>query len=241
LPSSAWNQYVSYISGGLLYGKEVQRPADFVAVRRNRRTRQLNRSAPMRRKVLARLSNGWSAQQIALHLGISLLAVKIHTRLLCREENVPDVYALAKKLNFAKPPPRPEQLQRVERAKARRPMVQQMLLASYGYQEIAHKLGVSLPTIRCDVVSIYRAHGIKGRGPVADKRALARKLGLPYASKADQLRIRAIELREKGLLWKEVARELGIAEWMARYYGRKVKTQPAEEMRQGETVAKASL
>src|SRR5688572_16673827 len=67
---NSWIQVIGYLTAGLLYGCEVERPARFVGERRRTRVRQLNREAPMRRKVLARLRNGWSNSQIARDLGM---------------------------------------------------------------------------------------------------------------------------------------------------------------------------
>src|SRR6185436_3321976 len=115
-PARAWNQYISHISAGLLYGHEVKTPADLVARRHHTKVRQLNRHAPLRRKVLTRLANGWSPKQIAENLSLTPKKVRAHIHLLCRDENVPNVAALAKKLNFAKlPPPNVFQLARARR------------------------------------------------------------------------------------------------------------------------------
>jgi biotin operon repressor len=180
----------------------------------------------VRRQVLARLSNGWSRQQIALHLGISLKAVKHQIYKLCHEERVPNEQALGQKLNFAKlPPPRRSQL-----CEARRPLVQQMLLANCGYKEMAQKLGVTRNNIMGDVNAINRAHGIKAKGIGAARRALAEKLGVSYISRADELGAKAAALREKGLTWEEVGRELKISEALARYHVRKLASQKEQQV-----------
>jgi transcriptional regulator with XRE-family HTH domain len=221
-PATGWNQVVSHITAGLLYGHEVPRPPDFIPQRCKTRVRQLNRAAPIRRKVLSRLSNGWSAEQIALHLGISLPCARSHIYKLCREERVPNVQALAQKLNFAKPPVLCERAQRAERAQARRPLVQQMLLANCTYPEMAQKFGVSKIIIRTDVIAIYRAHGIQAKGSIARKRALAEKLGINYVSNAERIGSRVSELREQGLTWKQIGQQMGMHETTAGRYAQKL-------------------
>jgi hypothetical protein len=110
-----------------------------------------------------------------------------------------------------------------------------MLLASCGYLEIARKLGVHRNLIVGDVHAIFRAHGIKAKGFGAARRALAEQLGLKYLSRADQLRIRVAELREKGLTWKEIVREMGASERTARRYGEKKANEMGPELRAGTT------
>src|SRR5688572_15321670 len=79
----SWNMLISYLTGGMLYGCEVEKPASYVPERKRTRTRQLNREAPVRRKVLTRLRNGWSNFQIARDLGISMGSVRGHVARIC--------------------------------------------------------------------------------------------------------------------------------------------------------------
>jgi biotin operon repressor len=204
---AAWNQVITYVTGGLLYGQEVARPAGFVPERRKTLTRQLNRAAPVRRKVLARLRNGWSNAQIARELGKSVATVYQHVYAICREEEVADRHALAEKLRFAVSPP-PNQW---ERAAARRFLVREMLMRDCSYREMCQKLGVGRPVVHDDVKQTYRLYGVTGKGR-AMRRALAEKLGVVFVSKADEIRRRVGELREMGLSGKEVAREMGMSE-----------------------------
>ena len=201
----AWNAVVSYLTAGLLYGCEVQKPADFVPQRRRTRIRQLHREAPLRRKVLARLSNGWSNCQIARDLAISLNAVGKHVRFICDEEDVLDRHALAQKLNFAvSPPPN-----KPERAMTRRFAVRQMLLENCSLREMCSKLSASRPVIVADISKIYNLYGIKGR--LDGRRALARKLGVPFMTRWDQLREKIAQLRDSGMLHSQIAKELRIS------------------------------
>jgi DNA-binding CsgD family transcriptional regulator len=144
-----WNQIITYLSAGLLYGQEVPIPASFTPERKRTRIRQLHRQAPMRRKVLTRLANGWSNFQIAKDLQISRKAVNQHIYIICKEEDVPDRHALADKLNFAVSPP----LNYIERALARRFQVREMLLQNCTYQEMCKELSASFSVISADVKS----------------------------------------------------------------------------------------
>jgi hypothetical protein len=112
-----------------------------------------------------------------------------------------------------------------------------MLLANFTYPQIAQQLGLTKIIIRTDVIAIYRAHRIQVRGSLARKRALAHKLGLNYTTKSDHLAAHAAALREQGLTWKEVARELGIPVGTAYNFGRKSKNQTAPQMTEAGIVA----
>ncbi|HEV8604522.1 MAG TPA: hypothetical protein VGQ99_04105 [Tepidisphaeraceae bacterium] len=215
---AAWNELIGYLTAGLLYGQEVARPGGFVPERRKTLTRQLNRAAPVRRKVLARLSNGWSNAQIARDLEISIYSVYQHVYQICREEEVADRHALAEKLRFAVSPP----LNQWERAAARRFLVREMLMRDCSYQEMCEKLGVGRPVVHDDVKATYRLYGVKGKGR-AMRRALAEKLGMVFVSKAEEIRRKVAELREMGLSGKEVAREMGMSEVAVAAHGQKLK------------------
>src|SRR5258705_10724599 len=76
-----------------------------------------------------------------------------------------------------------------------------------------------------DVNAINRTHGIKTKGIGAGRRALAEKLGVNYVSRSDELGTKAAALREKGLTWEEVGRELEISESLARYHVRRLASQ----------------
>ncbi|HEV8377641.1 MAG TPA: hypothetical protein VGP99_02240, partial [Tepidisphaeraceae bacterium] len=117
----------------------------------------------------------------------------------------------AKKLNFAVSPP-PNQ---VERALTRRFAVREMLVKNCTHGEMCRKLGASLTVITADICKIYKLYGIKCRKGMSleGRRALARKLGVPFMSKGDQLRHKIAELCEMGLTYKQVAKVVGISEW----------------------------
>jgi DNA-binding NarL/FixJ family response regulator len=204
-----WNQIITYLSAGLLYGCEVPKPASFTPERKRTRIRQLHRQAPMRRKVLTRLANGWSNFQIAKDLQISRKAVNQHIYIICKEEDVPDRHALADKLNFAVSPP----LNYIERALARRFQVREMLLQNCTYQEMCKELSASFSVISADVVKIFRQYGVKGHGFKA-RRALAKLLNVPFQTAGDHTRQKIAALRETGLSCKQVAKAVGLSKWM---------------------------
>jgi DNA-binding CsgD family transcriptional regulator len=221
---STWNQVIGYLTAGMLYGCEVERPAGFVGERRRTRVRQLHREAPMRRKVLSRLSNGWSNMRIARDLGISQNAVNLQVGAICREEEVADRHALAKKLNFAVSPP-PNQ---IERAMTRRFAVREMLVKNCSLAEMCGKLSASLSVITADIWKIYKLYGIKGRG-LEQRRALAAKLGVSFMSKGDQMRERIAELCARGMTYKQVGEVVGISVWSIWSHMAKVKKRKVAE------------
>jgi DNA-binding CsgD family transcriptional regulator len=85
-----WNVFVSYLSGGMLYGSEVNRPAWWSPrPRRNVARREADPRAARRRELLAQwLMQGWSNQRIAEELGISAGAAAQHIVRLYRHHGV---------------------------------------------------------------------------------------------------------------------------------------------------------
>jgi len=201
-----WNQLIACLTAGLLFGREVPKPPSFQPQRKNTRTRRLGYSAPIRRKVLTRLRLGLSPFKIAQDLRTTIGAVRRHIYLICREENVPNVHALAKKLNFPVSPP----LNQIERAAARRAQVQQMLLQNCTQEQICQKLNIDRGVLCSDTKKIYRAHGIKAFGYRA-RRALAAKLGLPFLTEWDDLREKVATLRAQKQTCAQIAAELNVS------------------------------
>jgi len=72
-----WNEVVSYLSWGLLYGSEVQRPPSWTqSPKRSRPKLGLQPATRKRHEALAkRLMEGWTNGQIAAELGISYCTV----------------------------------------------------------------------------------------------------------------------------------------------------------------------
>jgi len=203
----SWNRVIAYLTGCMLYGSEVAKPASFVPQRKRTRIRQLNREAPVRRKVLTRLTNGWSDFQIARDLGLTAANVWHHVWRICREERVADRHALAKKLNFRTPP----RLNQREKAKMRRSEVAQMILRDCTRKEMIEKLGVDQPVLAQDIKAIYKAHGIVGKKH-SNRRQLAQKLGTPFISRMEDIWKRVKELRESGMTWPRIAQDMQVSE-----------------------------
>ena len=82
----SWNTVVSYLSGGLLYGSEVERPAWFTRDRRRAYAPKPGR-APSRRceQVLPRVLEGWTYARIGKELGIAEGTVETYVRKICRQ------------------------------------------------------------------------------------------------------------------------------------------------------------
>jgi DNA-binding CsgD family transcriptional regulator len=156
----------------MLYGSEVERPAGFEQERVVMRVRRMGYEAPMRRKVLSRLRNGWSDFQIARELGVSINAVRCQVRLICREEGVGDRQELAAKLKFAVSPP----LNQEERAGARRFLVKEMMMGGATYGEMMEKLSVSRDVLKYDIRMIRRMYGVKKLGKEG-RREMGEKIG----------------------------------------------------------------
>jgi len=189
ISKNAWNQVVSYLTAGMLYGSEVERPESFVGQRKRTRIRVLNREAPLRRKVLTRLRNGWSDFQIARDLQLTRNAVGLHVMVICREEGVVGRRALARKLGFAEPP-----LSVKERAKARRELVVEMLMRDCGREEMREALGVDLAVLADDIGAIYKMHGLVGRKH-GGRRALAEKMGKEFVGSREKQSESGAEIR----------------------------------------------
>ncbi len=89
LGPNAWNEMIHHVSGGLLYGYEVPRPA-WVTHDRKRPYRPHNRKPPSRRReqVRERLLRGWAYAKIAHDLGIGLATVRSHVEVIYKQHHV---------------------------------------------------------------------------------------------------------------------------------------------------------
>jgi DNA-binding NarL/FixJ family response regulator len=169
--ASSWNHLIAYLTGGLLYGREVRRPEGF-HVRKRAYRPVTSRGAPRREQVRRRLLNGWSIKKICGDLGMSIFSLGYHVRAICRQEGVGDRHELAKKLGSRHAQP----LTQNERAWERRGRVMELLLAGKTYREIMAALSVDFVTVNRDTQAIYRRHGVHGAGRWCRER-LAVKLG----------------------------------------------------------------
>lgn len=84
---NAWNHVISHLSGGLLYGREVKRPASFVIARRNRYYTKPGARPAKRQAQIAQLlvNTDLTRGQIAERLGIGIGG---HVSALYRRHNV---------------------------------------------------------------------------------------------------------------------------------------------------------
>ena len=100
MTSYCWNMVVSYLTDGLLYGREVARPAWFVRAARKRAfTPRLN-SRPSRRRpqVLELLLAGLRNGQIAERLGLRPHTIEIYVSQIYAQYGVHSRSALAQRL-----------------------------------------------------------------------------------------------------------------------------------------------
>jgi DNA-binding transcriptional ArsR family regulator len=98
LGSHGWNQLVTQVSGGYLYGREVRRPLEEVP-REDRPDLWTYVREPEERAGVLRLAlEGLGAQEIAGELGVSVDSVKHHLRRLRREHGVARTAELREKL-----------------------------------------------------------------------------------------------------------------------------------------------
>lgn len=99
-----WNLFVSYMSDGLLYGREVKKPAWLVATRqRAYRARANARPARRREEVMGMLLKRWSYARIAREMGVGEGAVSRHAGVIYRQHRVKGVEGLAKALGVELP------------------------------------------------------------------------------------------------------------------------------------------
>jgi len=93
--------------------------------------------------------------------------------------------------------------------------VREMLLKNCTVGQMCRELGASFTVITRDIWIIYKTYGIKGRGGMTleRRRALARKLGVAFMSKGDQLREKIAELSARGLSYRQVGKEVGLCRW----------------------------
>jgi DNA-binding CsgD family transcriptional regulator len=148
-----WNFFVGYISAGLLYGREVPRPAWFTP-QRKRAYRPLPGRAPSRRmeEVRERLLKGWDLARIARDLQISYSRVGAYAHQIYKHHRVRSRGAFLRMFGV----PVPEELTRGER-------VLELLCAGRSNGAIARALGISKTSIRNRVKRLCHTHRVSGR------------------------------------------------------------------------------
>jgi len=174
--SSAWNQVVSHLTRGLLFGHEVQKPQWYRPQRKNARSRRLHAAPALKREaVFTRLMNGWTPEQIALHLLISKDAVELHTQRICKQERVKNRRELAAKLGWKHEQPLNGREKLLALAREKEEQVLPLILEGLSWQEIASRTGLKLWNVHQALRRIYKKHGLAKR---QGKRALGRKFGI---------------------------------------------------------------
>ena len=162
---NAWNDLITYLSDGLLFGHEVERPDSFTPSRQRPFHPQTNRKSPRRDQVRRRVLNGWSITRIARDLLMSPANVFTAIKRICAQENVPDRHALAAKLKS----PHPQLLTARERGQRTRPQIESLLLQGQSPAQIASALELSRSATTQYISRIYAAHQVHTRTEFHEK------------------------------------------------------------------------
>jgi DNA-binding NarL/FixJ family response regulator len=166
-----WNDLITYLTAGLLYGREVPRPAWAAAKRKNKYAPRPTREPSKRRpQIQELLLKGKSYAQISTELGLSERTVNDYACQIYRQHEVSGHHArraLAKRLNRQAPPNKPSKRQGI-----RFPQVLELLLKGQTHKQIGAQLGLSHRTVNDYICLIYRHHGVSGHHA---REALARK------------------------------------------------------------------
>jgi len=157
--AGSWNVLVTYLSGGLLYGREVDRPASLPKTPKNRKTPRDYPMGPSRQRVLRGLLDGKTDKDIAIEMGISPLVVAQHAHRLYRKYGVHSRYEL--QAEFGRPTA--VLLSRELPVRARRERVAAGLRGRKTQRAIAEELGLGERTVSKDAKVIYRVLGVNGR------------------------------------------------------------------------------
>ncbi len=155
-----WNMVVSWLTRGMLYGREVQKPWWYRAERKRARRRILGRPAEKRDAVFSRMRLGWTIQQIALNLKMSKSAVQCVMHVICKLEGVKNRHELAAKLRRTHPQPLNAYEKRRQIARETEKLVEGLLVEGLLYREIAQRLQMAECNVEGAAARIYRRHGI---------------------------------------------------------------------------------
>lgn len=85
---TGWNDFITHISGGLLYGCEVKRPLKEAPYTRKKAYVPHARPAPRRQEVVAGLLEGLMYKQIARRMGVTYGTVHAHVKTIYKEHDV---------------------------------------------------------------------------------------------------------------------------------------------------------
>ena len=201
-----WNQIVTHLTRGMLYGHEVEKPHWYRIARKRTRVRQLNRASPKRDAIFEMLKRGETVDAIAVEMLISRLAVRAAMQKICRQEGVKNRRGLAKKLGWGEPPLNPRE-EREARARARDEKIEALMLEGLECWEIGAKLRMETSLVLQGVRRINKKHGVGGKDA---RRDLARKLGVELGGKYGVER----EVRERllaGQKYAEIVAAMGMS------------------------------
>lgn len=83
-----WNEFITHLTGGLLFGHEVARPTDVAPYARKHRftPRPRNESIELRERIVPLLLQGKTYQEIADALGVTRGSVNHHVHIIYRDE-----------------------------------------------------------------------------------------------------------------------------------------------------------
>jgi len=167
---------VSCLTRGLLYGHEVKRPDWYKPERKKARARILHgRPALKREAIMRRMSNGWTLEQIARDLLISMHSLVESTRQIFKQERVKNRRELAAKLGWKHEQPLNHREKWLARAREREEKVLPLILEGLSVAGIGRRTGMRLGLITQVAGRIYQKHGLKkGEG----RRALGKKFGV---------------------------------------------------------------
>jgi DNA-binding NarL/FixJ family response regulator len=195
-----WNFLIAQLTGGLLYGREVEKSPWFTPDRKRPYRPQPNRPAPRRQQVLTRLLNGWPERKIARDLTMHLAAVFHNMKVIFNQHGVQNRHELAKKLGS----PHPQPLTRSEIATARRARIRELLLTpGLTNRQIFKEIGCNDSVYRSDVSHILRSESVKTR------RALCEKHGVAWEEPESPVRKEIRRRHESGQGWTEIAKAMG--------------------------------
>lgn len=95
---NGWNNFVTHLSGGLLYGREVERPSEEAPQRRKKRYVPHVRPAPRRDQVLSGLMQGLMYKEIAQRMGVAYGTVHMQVKKIYKLHDVHSRQELVKKV-----------------------------------------------------------------------------------------------------------------------------------------------
>jgi DNA-binding NarL/FixJ family response regulator len=153
---NAWNEIVAYLSGGLLYGREVPRQVqtgDPARRRQKYKARPTYWPSERREAVLRLLREGLSVEEMAQKLGRAATSVYHHVKRIQDEHGVKTRGALARKLGFVTPSRRPKQ-----------DVVERMLLEGRRLPEIGRELGLTSSAVAHLAQRICARFGVRRWG-----------------------------------------------------------------------------